>query len=115
MRRTLMLLTLLALAMAGACASRSRGPLPPAPPRTAVRVENRNFLDMHVYVLNGSQRIRLGTVSGVSTRTLRIPDHLVFGMRSLRFQADPIGGRVAPVSQEITVRPGDEVLLVIPG
>jgi hypothetical protein len=81
---------------------------------TTVTVENQNFLDMNVYVLDGAQRIRLGTVPGVSMRTLSIPERLVFGVSSLRFQVDPIGSAQAPVSQEITVRAGMALRLVIP-
>jgi hypothetical protein len=89
------------------------GPLPSTPPRTNLRVENRNFLDMTVYVLEGSRRVRLGTATGVSTTVLRIPDNLLFGTTSLRFQTDPIGGNASPATHEIAIRPGDEVILMI--
>jgi hypothetical protein len=79
-----------------------------------VRVENRAWLDMNVYVLRGSQRVRLGNVTANSTRVLRIPQSLVFGATPLRFLADPIGSRRTPISHEIVVRPGDEVTLYIP-
>ena len=116
MRRVLpaVLLITLLLALGGCSGRRGRGPAPPAGPRTTVRVENQNFLDMNIFVMNGSQRIRLGTVSGVTTRVLTIPSNLIFGSASLRFMADPVGSTRAPISQEITVRAGDEVLLTIP-
>lgn len=104
---------LLGLAACGG-ASR-RGPAAPAEPRTVVRVDNRKFLDVNVYVINGTQRIRLGTVPGATTRSLTIPPNLLFGISSLRFQADPIGSREQPLTQEISVRPGDTVVLVISG
>ncbi len=116
MRRILpvLLLLVVALSVAGCGGRRSRGPAPPAVARTTVRVENQNFLDMNVFVLNGSQRVRLGTVSGVSTRVFTIPANLIFGISSLRFMADPVGSSNTPISQEISVRAGDEVLLTIP-
>lgn len=116
MRRALPIVLFLALALsAAACGGRrNQGPARPEPPRTTVRVQNQNFLDMNIYVLNGSQRVRLGTVSGVSTRVFTIPSNLVFGMASLRFQADPVGSNQQPISQEITVRAGDQVQLTIP-
>ncbi|HJU64117.1 MAG TPA: hypothetical protein VJ596_00510 [Gemmatimonadaceae bacterium] len=87
----------------------------PAPQADAhVRVENRNFLDHNVYVIRGSQRIRLGTVTGNSTATFRIPPTMIHGASTLSFQADPIGGSRAPISNEISVLPGDTVTLVIP-
>lgn len=81
---------------------------------TTVRVENQAFLDMNIYVWRGGQRIRLGTASGNSTTKFNIPASLIFGATPLRFQADPIGGNRQPISQEITVTPGDEVVLTIP-
>lgn len=110
-RPTVLLLTLAGFA---ACAT-ARTPAnarDDAP--TTVRVENRATLDVTVYVLRQSQRIRLGQVTANSTGTLPIPDYLIFGATSLRFLADPIGARASPVSQEITVLPGDEVVLMIP-
>jgi hypothetical protein len=85
----------------------------PVPP-TYVKVENQAFLDMNIYVYRSSQRIRLGTVNGNSTARLLIPANLLFGSTPLRFQADPIGGNRQSISQEITVSPGDEVIMTIP-
>jgi hypothetical protein len=85
----------------------------PTPP-TYVRVENQAFNDMNIYVLRGAQRLRLGTATGSSTTRFRIPNNLIFGPTALAFYADPIGGNRTPVSQEITVSPGDEVTLTIP-
>ncbi len=81
---------------------------------TTVRVENRSFLDNNVYVLRGGQRIRLGMVTGNSTKTFTIPANLIFGISSLQFIVDPIGASRQPVSNEIRVSEGDEVQLVIP-
>ena len=83
-------------------------------PPTTLRVENQGFLDMTIFLLAGSQRVRLGIATGNSTPVLRIPSQHVFGATSLRFLADPIGGNRTPVSESITVTPGDEVVLTIP-
>jgi hypothetical protein len=64
--------------------------------------------------VRSTQRIRLGTVTGNSKRSFLLPANLIFGATPLRFLADPIGGRRTPVSDEITVSPGDNVRLVIP-
>jgi hypothetical protein len=79
-----------------------------------VEVENQGFSDMVIYALDGSQRVRLGTVTGNSTRTFPIPRHLVGGGGTIRFLADPIGGNRAPVSEEMVVQPGDNVGITIP-
>ena len=51
---------------------------------------------------------------GNSTTTFTIPANLIFGATPLRFLADPIGSNRTPVSDEITVQPGDQVRLVLP-
>ena len=79
-----------------------------------VQVDNQGFIDMDVFALRSSQRIRLGTAVGARKSNFTIPPVLVSGLTPLRFIADPIGGRRASVSQEITVAPGDTVVLTIP-
>ncbi len=81
--------------------------------KTRVEVENQKFLDVTVFVLRGSQRIRLGTVPALTTRSFVIPENLVVNVKELRFLADPIGSRETPVSEEIAVRPGETLELVI--
>jgi hypothetical protein len=80
---------------------------------TTVRVENQAFADMVIYVLQGSSRIRIGQVSGNSTATLRIPQ-TALGSGTVQFLADPIGGNRTPISDTISVQPGDQVQLTIP-
>jgi hypothetical protein len=81
---------------------------------TVVQVDNQGFLDMTVYAARSSQRIRLGIATGNGKTNFTIPSILVSGLTPLRFVADPIGGRRASVSQEITVAPGDTVVLTLP-
>jgi hypothetical protein len=69
---------------------------------------------MTIYAIRSGQRVRLGTVTGNSTSRFTIPSNLIFGATTLRFLADPIGSSRTPVSDEISVQPGDEVELVIP-
>jgi hypothetical protein len=81
---------------------------------TTVRVENRNFLDMTVYIVHSSQRIRLGMVTGLSTQVFTIPGYIVRGSGQLQFELHPIGGRGNPRTESISVQPGDEVNLIVP-
>jgi hypothetical protein len=81
---------------------------------TVVEVDNQGFQDMDVYVVRSGQRWRLGLATGSSKTNLTIPQTMVSGLTPLRFVADPIGGRRASVSQEITVAPGDTVVMTIP-
>jgi len=81
---------------------------------TLLKVENQGFADMNIFVLSEGRRVRLGTVTGNTTATFTIPADLVGGAREMRFLADPIGGSSRPVSDDISVLPGDHVSLVIP-
>lgn len=82
--------------------------------QTTLRVDNQAFLDMTIYVVQGGQRIRLGNAGGSSITMLTIPSYLIFGSTTLRFIADPIGGQRLPVSSDIQVSKGDQVMLTIP-
>jgi len=81
---------------------------------TVVQVDNQGFLDMTIYAARSSQQIRLGIATGNGKTSFTIPPVLISGLTPLRFVADPIGGRRASVSQEITGAPGDTVVLTIP-
>ncbi len=81
---------------------------------TVVQVDNQGFLDMAVYVMRSSERVRLGTATGNAKTSFRVPPGIVSGLSPLRFIADPIGGTRASVSEEITVAPGDTIGLTIP-
>ena len=105
-------LVVLALLSAGCGHAVRSAPDPQA--ETTVRVENRNFLDMNVFVLQGSQRIRLGMVAGLSTQVFTVPGYLVRGAGQLQFELHPIGGRGNPRTESISIRPGDEINLIVP-
>ncbi len=100
---------------AAACSTLSRGSATASRIQpTVVQVDNQGFLDMTVYAARSSQRMRLGIATGNTKTSLTIPSMLMNGLTPLRFVADPIGGNRASVSQEITVTPGDTVVLMIP-
>jgi len=80
----------------------------------SVEVDNQAFLDVNVYVVRSGQRIRLGTVTGHSTRTFAVPRTLVGTGATVRFLADFIGSDRAPISEEMVIWPGDRVEMIIP-
>jgi hypothetical protein len=82
---------------------------------TMLVVKNDSYLDHNIYLLQGSQRIRIGMARGLTSSRFTIPPQYVFGVTSLQFLADPIGGSVTPVSERINVSAGDEVQLQIRG
>jgi hypothetical protein len=102
------------LATASACAGRAPETAAEPTESAAVQVQNQGFSDMVVYAIHGGQRIRLGLATGNSTNTFTIPRHLIRGAGGIRFLADPVGGNRTPVSEEMTVNPGDVVTLTIP-
>ena len=93
-----------------------KGPAPEVNPREPayVQVENQAFYDMTVYAWRSGMRVRLGIVSGNSTAMFEVPRTMVNPGLPIRFQADPIGSSRTPFSQEISVSPGDTLVLRIP-
>jgi hypothetical protein len=81
---------------------------------TTLVVDNQSFLDANIYVLRGSQRIRLGLAGGNTRSRFTIPPNLIFGVTTLQFLADPVGSGRTPVSNEIRITEGEEVRLTIP-
>lgn len=110
-RSTVLVLLLFGIA---ACATFRRGSPADQSQPTILQVDNQGFLDMTVFALRSGVRERLGIATGVSKTNLTIPPSMVGGGTLLRFVADPIGGRRASVSQEISVVPGDTVVMTIP-
>jgi hypothetical protein len=104
----------LSLALVGCGGRRSANTTTPDE-QTVLVVKNDSYLDHNVYLLQGSQRIRMGTARGLATSKFTIPRQYVFGVSVLQFLADPIGGNATPVSDRINVSPGDEVHLLIRG
>lgn len=81
---------------------------------TVIQVDNHGFSDMTIYAVRNSQRVRLGIATGNGKTNFNIPRSLSGGLATLRFIADPIGSRRNSLSEEITVAPGDTVVLMIP-
>lgn len=103
------------VSLTAACAGASHVRDNEAPEPTVLKVENQGFPDMNIFVITeSSSAVRLGTVTGTSNAYFTLPGYLIRGIRELRFQARPIATTRGPLSQSITVTPGDTVVLVIP-
>lgn len=109
MRFVLPFLLLLSVAGCGG----SRGVRPGTEPVTTLEVDNQNFTDMTIYLVNGGQKIRLGRATGKTRTTLTIPRNVLTFPRELQFQADPLSGRSGSVTNRIWVTPGDRVGLIL--
>ena len=107
--RAFMMLSALAV-LAGGCAhgkaaSGDDESIEPA----SVRVTNNNWSDMNIYVLRGSDRRRLGTVSSNSSTVFRLPNSVLIGGSDIRLLADPIGSSRTYVSPTLLIGPGHVV------
>jgi hypothetical protein len=100
-------------ALLAACSSHHVQRADPRSMRTTITVENQDFYDMTVYAVVNGQRDRLGIAPGNHTTELTIPSYLLNGVAQLRFVCDPIGGGRTPVTEEITVNPGDQLMMII--
>jgi hypothetical protein len=110
------LILALAISMIGCRTASPRRSEDEGPVRTTIDVQNQGFSDMTVYVLVNGARTRLGLAPGNKTTVLTIPPYLLNGTTFLRFVADPIGGNRTPVTEEVDVSPGDQlVMLISPG
>jgi hypothetical protein len=118
------LLGLVAL-VAGCGASRST-PASPAPQQDAaaganaparqpiqVQIDNRNFSDMNVYLVNEGTHVLLGSAPGMSKTTLSLPSSSVSSRWQVRLVADPIGGSSAIRTPTLLVAPGQSVYWTI--
>lgn len=103
--------TLAGALLVGACASaEERAALGDAAMRgeVSITVENQNFYDANVYALLGTERRRLGSVTGNQTATFTFP----WTPQPVRMQVDFIGAD-GFVTESIPVNPGDDLELLI--
>lgn len=114
MKATFVALALVAAACSHRAGQASSEPTPDQNVKTSVKVENQNFADMNVYVVSSAGRVRLGLVTGMSSQVFEIPADIVRLSPQVRFELHPIGSRRNPISETITVMPGDMVQLTIP-
>ncbi|HEU0052073.1 MAG TPA: hypothetical protein VFQ39_02805 [Longimicrobium sp.] len=76
-----------------------------------VKVENYNWQDVVVYVVQSGQRIRLGMVTSMSTAKFRLPERFLGSASDIRLLADPIGSTNGYTTEAIRVAGGQEVSL----
>ncbi len=74
-----------------------------------VRVVNHNWADMRIYLIVGGRSVRLGTVTSLTTETLKIRRGLISFARDIELVAVGIGSRRTIYSGPIAVFPGDRL------
>ena len=85
----------------------------PASNAIAVQVDNQNFSDMSIYLVNGGQRWLLGQVGGLSKTTLRITPGLATSGGRVRLVADGMGGAGMISTPTLLVGPGQSIFWTI--
>jgi hypothetical protein len=81
---------------------------------TILVVENHNYYDANVYIVSGPRRQRLGFVGGLRNETFEIPEAFVAAPSGIRFEVRQIPQLRLPLTDEVTVLPGNLVYLRIP-
>ncbi len=106
----------LLLATAG-CGAATRPETTPTPEAKSgglpVQVDNQNFSDMNIYLVNGGQRWLLGQAGGLTRTTLTVPEGVAPGDGRVRLEADPIGGSPPVFTPVLVVSPGQSVYWTI--
>jgi hypothetical protein len=82
-------------------------PLPPEP--VMLEVLNHTWLDMAIYVVNGSQRFRVMTVVATNAASVVLPRHLLGHSGEIRLQADPVGDGRRFTSERVLAYPGSTI------
>ena len=103
----------LGLAMAGCAPAAKDGSRRGQAPQPLVVVANRNFSDMNVMVVQSGARVRLGTMTGLSTRRFRLPRGVRGTSAEIRIVADHIGGTQTYQSPPVRMLPGQSLELTI--
>lgn len=78
-----------------------------------VEVDNRNYSDMDVYLLDNGTRLLLGSAPGLARTTLALPQGSVGGRLQVRLLADPVGGNLPFRTPALVVAPGQNVYWTI--
>jgi hypothetical protein len=73
-----------------------------------VRVVNRAWLDVTIYLLQGTHRDRIGTATAASTSTFQISLRQL-SAGELRLYGDPVGSRQGVRSEPLRAQDGDVV------
>jgi hypothetical protein len=111
MRTGYIMLLLVGLTLA--CHRGPPGTVTPEDTPATLKVDNQRPFDMTIYIVENGVRERLGRAAGNFVTSFTIPLRYSRRAAILRFIADPVGSRALPVTQDITVEPGDEVLMRI--
>ncbi|HEX8905885.1 MAG TPA: hypothetical protein VF771_13635 [Longimicrobiaceae bacterium] len=78
-------------------------------PSAVVHVENYNWMDVVVYAVQGTTRMRLGQVTSMGSTNFRLPERFLSGTDNVRLMVDPIGSTEGWMTDGILVHNGQRV------
>jgi hypothetical protein len=78
-----------------------------------VQIDNLNYSDMDVYLINNGMRVLLGVAPGLSKSTLALPQGSAGGQLQVHLVADPVGGDRPIRTPGLVVAPGQNVYWTI--
>jgi len=113
--KTLAMTAAMGLSLAACSTSAPAGGPRPAvdDDRMEVRVENRGWSDVNVYAVEGGMRLRLGTVTSMTTQRLRVPTRSGLFTHNVQLIAVPIGAGQAYVAPVVQVSRGQSMEFTI--
>lgn len=96
------------LAATSACGSARHSKENPSPgnSETLLEVENHNWRDVVIYLMNGNQSQRLGMVGGVSTKDFVFQYRQIATGGRVRLRAHPVGGQGSFTSEDVVIQSG---------
>ena len=112
MLRETIIAGLLSLTIDAAACARNKSAAVPPPEPVVVLVNNSNYLDVDVFAVRGTSRARVGSVTGLSSATFRVPAHYALDGH-LQLLVDPIGSNATYLTDKIAVGPGQQVELTV--
>ena len=110
-----------ALTLSGAVPSYAQEVTGKEPPKEAtkekavvkLRVDNANFLGVHIYAIRDGYIRSLGFVEGLARAELTLPEVFVAPIGEFRVLADPLGSRVGYLSDPVLLGTSKEVDLTV--
>jgi hypothetical protein len=79
----------------------------------SLEVESHHWNDVVIYLMNGNQSQRLGTVPGVSTEQFFFPYRQLAAGGKVRLRAYPVGGQGSFTSEDVVIQPGQWIKWIL--
>jgi hypothetical protein len=102
-------LALALVALVFACAGRHHHTKPQPAQDIPLRVTNRNWLDVAIYVLHDGQRTRVGTVTGSSAQEFKLPLWMLGQSHELTLIGEAIGSSDVARTEMLVIQPGQYI------